>query len=84
MIARVGQPESASPHAPASEERSSLASVTIMARVVLLEVSRVAGLDRWTLAHRRGSVRGSGKRGVAPGGGIGDCDFHYVKATPEE
>ena len=41
-------------------------------------------LDWWTLARRRRLVRGSGKRGVAPGGGIGDCDFHDVKAMPEE
>ena len=41
-------------------------------------------LEWWTLVRRRSLVRGSSKRGVAPGAGIGDCDFHDVKAMPEE
>ena len=55
-----------------------------MAGVALLALGRPVGARLVDAGSSTEFGSGSGKCGAAPGAGIGDCDFHDVKAMPEE
>jgi len=61
-----------------------LREATIMAGVALLELSRAAGARLMGAGSEAEARKGFVRVGCGSGRGIGDCDFHDVKAMPEE
>jgi|GEM_PF-2776579 len=61
-----------------------LRKATIMAGVTLLELSRAAGARLMGAGSKAEARKGFVRVGCGSGRGIGNCDFHDVKAMPEE